>query len=152
LETNIDSSVEAREGCFLFLNAKTLEVRYKVLPVRRFHRAGRQKLRKVLTTGLSIQYGKSLKSFETLNTGEVIARFADRSSASGGLLIGADGNNSVVRRGLKMENTELTSLPVNVIGAVRHFTPEQGVPVRTFNPLLFFGLQPETKTFIFWSI
>jgi 2-polyprenyl-6-methoxyphenol hydroxylase-like FAD-dependent oxidoreductase len=144
--------VEAREGCFLFLNAKTLEVRYKVLPVRRFLRAGRQKLRKVLTTGLSIQYGKSLKSFETLATGEVIARFADGSSASGGLLIGADGNNSVVRRRLKMENTELTPLPVNLIGAVRHFTPEQAVPVRALNPLLFFGLQPETKTFIFWSI
>jgi 2-polyprenyl-6-methoxyphenol hydroxylase-like FAD-dependent oxidoreductase len=152
LQTNVDSSVEAREGCFLFLNAKTLEVRYKVLPVRRFLRAGRQKLRKVLTTGLRIQYGKSLKSFETLDTGEVIARFADGSSASGGLLIGADGNNSVVRRGLKMENAELTPLPVNLIGAVRHFTPEQAVPVRALNPLLFFGLQPDTKTFIFWSI
>jgi hypothetical protein len=93
LQTNVDTSVEAREGCFLFLNAKTLEVRYKVLRVRRFLRAGRQKLRKVLTTGLSIQYGKPLKSFKTLNTGEVIARFADGSSASGGLLIGADGNN-----------------------------------------------------------
>jgi hypothetical protein len=57
-----------------------------------------------------------------------------------------------VRRGLKMENTELTPLPVNLIGASRHFTPEQAVPVRALNPLLFFGLQPETKTFIFWSI
>jgi 2-polyprenyl-6-methoxyphenol hydroxylase-like FAD-dependent oxidoreductase len=152
LQTNVDSSVEACEGCFLFLNTKTLEVRYKVLHVRRFLRAGRQKLRKVLTTGLSIQYGKSSKSFETLNTGEVIARFADGGSASGGLLIGADGSNSVVRRGLKIENTELTPLPVNLIGAGRQFTPEQAVPVRVLNPLLFFGLQPETKTFIFWSI
>jgi len=67
-------------------------------------------------------------------------------------LIGADGNNSVVRGGLKMDNPKLTSLPVNLVGALRHFTPEQAVPVRALNPLLFFAMHPETKTFFFFSI
>lgn len=134
------------------MNAATCEVKYKVYPTRRFVRAGRQKLRKVLTNGLDIHYGKHLESFETKEGGEVIARFRDGSTAKGGLLIGADGNNSVVRGGLKMENSKLTSIPVNLIGAVRYFTPEQAVPVRALNPLLFFAMHPETKTFFFLSI
>lgn len=150
-ETNVDPSVEIREGCFLFLNAATCEVKYQVYPTKRFLRASRQKLRKVLTSGLDIQYGKHLESFETTES-EVIAKFKDGSTAKGGLLIGADGNNSVIRGGLKMENSKLTSLPVNLIGAVRLFTPEQAVPVRALNPLLFFAMHPETKTFFFFSI
>ena len=82
----------------------------------------------------------------------MISKFKDGSTAKGELLIGADGNNSVVRGGLKLENSKLTSLPVNLIGTVRRFTPEQAVPVRAPNPLLFFAIHPETKTFFFFSI
>ena len=46
----------------------------------------------------------------------------------------------------------LTSLPVNLIRAVRRFTPEQAAPVRALNPLLLFAMRPETKTFFFFSI
>ena len=148
----MDSSIEEGKGGFLFLNAATCEVRYHVYPRNRFLRVCRRKLRTVLSSGLAIQYGKQLQSFETLVTGEVIARFSDGTSAKGSLLIGADGINSVVREGLKMENTKPTPLLVNLIGAVRHFTPEQAAPVRTLNPLLFFALNPETKVFLFYSI
>jgi len=115
-------------------------------------RVGRRKLRTILSSGLDIQYGKSLQSFEKLETGEVVATFTDGTSVKGSLLVGADGNNSVVREGLKMENTRLTPLPVNLIGAVRRFTPEQASPVRALNPLLFFAMNPETRIFFFYSV
>lgn len=46
--------------------------------------------------GIGIEYGKSLVDVENTATG-VVARFADGSTATGGLLIGADGMRSKVR-------------------------------------------------------
>lgn len=134
----------------MFLNAKTLEKRYDVKPRTRYLRCGRQKLIDLLKTGLDIQYGKKFGSFKLDGDG-VVAQFKDGSEVQGGMLVGADGNNSVVRKAL-LRDVKLTELPVNLIGAVRRFTPEQAVLVRELNPLLFFGLQPETKTFFFFSI
>jgi 2-polyprenyl-6-methoxyphenol hydroxylase-like FAD-dependent oxidoreductase len=148
----VDPSVEEKEGCFLFLNASNCEAKYKVLPKARLLRAGRKKLRTVLTSGLDIQYEKSLSSFETLDSREVIARFQDGTSVKGGLLVGADGSNSVVREGLKFKNPKLTLLPVNLVGVTRHLTPEQAAPLKALNPLLFFALHPETGTFFFFGI
>jgi 2-polyprenyl-6-methoxyphenol hydroxylase-like FAD-dependent oxidoreductase len=82
----------------------------------------------------------------------MVVKFADGTEARGGLLVGADGNNSTVRSCMKMENTKLTSLPVNLLGVVRHLTPEQAVPLRELNPLLFFALHPDTKMFCFFGI
>ena len=64
-----------------------------------------------------------MDSFEITND-RVIVKFKYGNTAKGGLLIGADGNNSVVRGGLKMENPRLASIPANSTGALRHFTPE----------------------------
>jgi 2-polyprenyl-6-methoxyphenol hydroxylase-like FAD-dependent oxidoreductase len=100
---------------------------------------------------LDIQYGKALESFSTTEDA-VIAKFKDESVVKGGLLIGADGNNSVVRGGLEMENSKLTQIPVNLIGALRRLTPEEAAPARKLNPLLFFAMHPDTKTFFFFSI
>lgn len=134
----------------MFLNAKTLEKKYDVKPRTRYLRCGRQKLIDLLKTGLDIQYGKKFDSFKMDGDG-VVSRFTDGSEVRGGMLVGADGNNSLVRKAL-LGDVKLTELPVNLIGAVRRFTSEQAVPVRELNPLLFFGLQPETKTFFFFSI
>ncbi|TVY82359.1 putative FAD-dependent monooxygenase [Lachnellula suecica] len=149
---NVDPSIDESKGGFLFLNAATCETRYHVHSTKRYVRASRHKLRAILSTGIDIQYGKQLQSFEKSETGEIIAEFRDGTSSKGSLLVGADGSNSAVREGLKMENTKLTQLPINLIGAVRHFTPEQAAPVRELNPLLFFALNPNTKTFFFYSI
>ena len=50
--------------------------------------------------GIRIEYGRRLSSAEVAADGRVLATFEDGGSASGDLLIGADGVHSVVRRAI----------------------------------------------------
>jgi 2-polyprenyl-6-methoxyphenol hydroxylase-like FAD-dependent oxidoreductase len=56
-------------------------------------------LREILLAGLDgmVRFGKTFQRFEPLGDGRVRAHFADGSSATGDLLVGAEGTNSVVR-------------------------------------------------------
>jgi 2-polyprenyl-6-methoxyphenol hydroxylase-like FAD-dependent oxidoreductase len=136
----------------MFLNCATCEPRYKIPPSKRRLRLHRQKLRDVICTGIDIQEGKGLKSIENLPTGGVKAHFSDGTSATGSLIIGADGNNSAVRKQLLPDAYKLNHLPINLIGVVRHFTPEQAAPIRALDPLLFQGLHPETGNYLWYSV
>jgi len=64
------------------------------------------------------------------------------------MLVGADGENSVVRKHLIPDNWKSTSLPVNLIGVIRHLTPEKAAPVRALDPFLFQGLHPGTGAYL----
>jgi 2-polyprenyl-6-methoxyphenol hydroxylase-like FAD-dependent oxidoreductase len=57
-------------------------------------------LREILLAGLEdgVQFGKTFESFEQLENGSVRAYFADGTSATGDILVGADGTNSPVRK------------------------------------------------------
>ncbi|TAQ89502.1 hypothetical protein B7494_g2158 [Chlorociboria aeruginascens] len=127
-QISVDKTIRQGGSGFLFLNAATCEKRYHVIPKTRYLRVSRQRLNEFLTEGIDIQYGKRLESFLTLGNGNIEAVFDDGTSVEGALLIGADGNNSVVRSGLQMETTQLTPLPVHMLGVIRHFTPEQAAP------------------------
>lgn len=50
------------------------------------------------------------------------------------------------------KKSQLTTLPIKMTGVVRHFTFEEGVEPRSFDPLLFLGLHPETSTFFWYSV
>ncbi|MFC6086715.1 FAD-dependent oxidoreductase [Sphaerisporangium aureirubrum] len=58
-------------------------------------------LREILLTGLpgNVHFGKQFQRYETRD-GRVVAHFADGTSATGDLLVGADGTGSAVRRQL----------------------------------------------------
>lgn len=127
------------------------EPRYKIPPAKRRLRLHRQKLRNVLADGLAVQERKKLVSVEEIEGG-VRAIFDDGTSAEGTILIGADGNNSKVRRHLLPDDYELNRLPVHLVGVVRYFTPEQAAPVRALDPLLFQGLHPRTGNYLWYSI
>lgn len=57
-------------------------------------------LREILLAGLDVRFGKTFTTYAPAQGGQVTAHFADGTSATGGLLAGADGTGSAVRRRL----------------------------------------------------
>jgi flavin-dependent dehydrogenase len=68
-------------------------VRFKILPAKERYRLHRLKLLNILSTGVDIQWGKRVESYDDSSDG-VKVRLDDGSSVTGSILIGADGNNS----------------------------------------------------------
>ena len=77
-----------------------LEIPVQKDPVESEKSVSRMTLRQVLVTGLEnvIKFGKEFTHFEQHADGTVTAHFADGSSATGDLLVGAEGAGSRVRR------------------------------------------------------
>lgn len=69
------------------------------LPADLFFGVHRLTLREILLAGLErmVHFGKTFVQFDQLNDGRIRASFVDGTEASGDLLVGADGTNSVVR-------------------------------------------------------
>ncbi|MEM5315016.1 NAD(P)/FAD-dependent oxidoreductase [Paraburkholderia sp. JHI869] len=80
----------------------------------------RMTLRQVLLTGLEnrVHFDKTFVEYEQHADGRVTARFADGTSASADVLVGADGARSKVRRQLlphaRLENTGIVSIAAKV--------------------------------------
>lgn len=51
-----------------------------------------------------------------------------------------------------IQKSSLTKLPVNLIGVIRHFTPEEGAEAAALDPLLFHGMHPKTSNYIWYSV
>jgi 2-polyprenyl-6-methoxyphenol hydroxylase-like FAD-dependent oxidoreductase len=95
-------------------------------PVRRHHGVSRIRLREALLQGLGddhIQFGRTFERYELRPDGRVTAHFADGGSATGDLLIGADGANSRVRGQLLPQADRIDTGVVCVAGKFP-LTPE----------------------------
>jgi 2-polyprenyl-6-methoxyphenol hydroxylase-like FAD-dependent oxidoreductase len=100
-------------------------------------------LRRVLLEGLEgiVQFGKKFVSFEEAPDGAVTVRFEDGSSATGDVLIGADGANSRVRAQLLPHAHRIETGLLSVAGklslndAVREMAP----PALFLGPTLIVG-------------
>jgi 2-polyprenyl-6-methoxyphenol hydroxylase-like FAD-dependent oxidoreductase len=93
-----------------------LEIPVQADPVESEKSVSRMTLRQVLMTGLEnvIIFGKEFTHFEQHTDGTVTAHFADGSSATGDLLVGADGAGSRVRKQYlpqaRQEDTGITAI------------------------------------------
>jgi 2-polyprenyl-6-methoxyphenol hydroxylase-like FAD-dependent oxidoreductase len=78
------------------------EILPDALPADAHYGASRISLREVLLSGLDgvVRVGKTFERYEPAADGRVVAHFADGTSATADVLIGADGANSLVRQQL----------------------------------------------------
>jgi 2-polyprenyl-6-methoxyphenol hydroxylase-like FAD-dependent oxidoreductase len=115
-------------------------------------RSGRTILRRVLLEGLDdvVRFGKKFVSFEDAPDGRVRARFADGSTTTADLIVGADGANSAVRRQL-LPLAERVETGIVAVGGkaplneeVRALTP----PAIMRGPTMILGPR---GCFMFWS-
>jgi 2-polyprenyl-6-methoxyphenol hydroxylase-like FAD-dependent oxidoreductase len=74
-------------------------------------------LRQILLAGLEgvVRFGKTCERFDQVEDGKVRASFADGTSATGDLLVGADGTGSVVR-GLLVPDARIDDLHAAIYG------------------------------------
>ncbi|OCK82076.1 FAD/NAD(P)-binding domain-containing protein [Lepidopterella palustris CBS 459.81] len=135
-----------------------------------FYRLRRSKLRALLSQDLDIKYGKSLSNITYAADGtNVTAHFADGTSATGKMLVGADGARSTTRRLLIGPDLgAINRLPYGATFVQTKFSRERALYLRKFHPLFlgsahpgncfaFFGMQdaaeaddPASWTFFFY--
>jgi 2-polyprenyl-6-methoxyphenol hydroxylase-like FAD-dependent oxidoreductase len=143
-------------GNFLFLNLANCEPKFRIPPSER-RRVNREKLRAVLLNEVKdhVQWSKRLSSVsadDTNQQGSVTAHFDDGTSATGSMIIGADGSNSHVRKMLRPDAYRNDQLPIRFVGSGIDMTPEQVAPLRSLDPLLFQGCHPDTGCFMWVSM
>jgi salicylate hydroxylase len=94
-------------------------------PAAQHHGISRISLREVLLTGLDgvVEYGRVFERYERTTDGRVRAHFADGTSATADLLVGADGANSRIRGQLMPHAAGRVDTGVVTVGGKYILTP-----------------------------
>ncbi|XXG99820.1 hypothetical protein Hte_006161 [Hypoxylon texense] len=152
-ETLVDPNLPIKdvEVCPLY-NGKTGEqLNEMVLP--NLHRILRGRLRTFIAEdAIDVQLGKTLESISYAEDGQsVTARFADGTSETGRLLVGADGSQSRVRAHLVgPENTKLKKLPLAATFVTASFPRERALQLRgSVHPIISAICHPDNMMGLF---
>ncbi|EME42766.1 hypothetical protein DOTSEDRAFT_134131 [Dothistroma septosporum NZE10] len=128
----------------------------KVLESSKCYRLRRDTLRKLLSSGLDVRYGKELAKIElTGGYRTVAARFIDGQQTTGRLLIGCDGAHSLVRSKLVGdEAAQLQSLGFATAMCYSKHTAEHAKWLRSppFHPLHQLSIHPDGDKLAWLSI
>ncbi|KAJ4371964.1 hypothetical protein N0V83_003737 [Neocucurbitaria cava] len=118
-----------------------------------FYRLRRSKLRDLLSEGLDIEYDKRLENITYAEDGQsVTAHFADGTTATGSMLVGADGARSSTRQVLLGPDVgAINHLPYAATFVQQRFSKEQALYLRSFHPLFLAGAHP-SNTFAFFGM
>ncbi|KAL8946602.1 MAG: hypothetical protein Q9222_007022 [Ikaeria aurantiellina] len=149
-----EASKRGENGNFLFFDLRSGETRWKVPPNKRI-RVSRERLRALLLEGLDVQWSHTLDSISTTSDPSAItAHFTNSASATGTLLVGADGLRSRTRSVLFAHNPQLAInnvLPVRLLGASVVYPRELASKMRALDPFFFQGGDPLSDAFMWFS-
>jgi hypothetical protein len=130
---------DAAEYCIPFYDMKTGK-HLKNAPVPHAIRVSRRKMRSFCAQGIEVQYGKSIVDVQYDDENSTVkAVYADGTSATGTLLVGADGHRSKVRELLLgKEKGGLSPIPggVQLVGVqICYNDAEKARHVRQLHPI-----------------
>lgn len=114
---------------FTILDVKTAEYTTSVGDDGELLRANRNRLRVLLGEGINVQTGKSFSRYEQQPNGEITIHFADGSTSTGNVVVGADGAHSRVRSQLLGSKNLLVPSEQVAIAA------EVTVPMELYKPI-----------------
>ncbi|KAK3328149.1 hypothetical protein B0T19DRAFT_400937 [Cercophora scortea] len=135
-----------------YVNLDTGKVEHWVPKSKRL-RLRRDQVRLSMTKDCNIKWGKKLITIERIDDNGVRASFEDGTSYTGTLIVGADGAFSAVRRILAPKDWHPRRLPCNAIGTSYFISETKIRKLREeVDPLYFFGTDPKTNTYSFWSM
>ncbi len=151
-------------GTFLFINLATGEPRFKIPPSARW-RVSREGMRRALLAGIEdhVHWGKRVVGVDTSSTPPDRVRLVFDSEnensdsdgegrVTGKMVIGVEGSRSIVRRVLRPDAYSNEQLPIRFTGVAVDLTPAEVQPLRSMDPLLFQGCEPESGTFFWFSM
>ncbi|KAL2836317.1 hypothetical protein BJY01DRAFT_59267 [Aspergillus pseudoustus] len=164
----VDPVVAANDkGNFLFLNAATGEVKWRIPPNKRW-RVNRERLRGVLAEGLEgdiewgvrvegLRYveeegGKKRPKLVLRQRGNNKEDGKEEESTPATLVVGMEGSRSSIRRFLCPDDYTNKQLPIRFTGVAVDLTADQVAPLRAMDPLLFQGCHPETGVYFWFSM
>ncbi|KAK8035057.1 hypothetical protein PG993_010052 [Apiospora rasikravindrae] len=151
IETQTDTNSPTKEvdACPV-INGKTGEI-IRHVPLNNFYRLLRSRFRAFMAEDIDVTWGKKLVDVsyssgpeEENSTSTVTAHFADGTSATGRLLLGADSSNSRVRTLLLgPERARLHRLSIAATFINCSFTREQALYLRRTHPLVNLIVHPD---------
>lgn len=142
---------EKDTGNFKYINASTGESVVSIPPSKRL-RVRREQIRRMLLTGIDVQWNCRLSDIRFDNEGvQVVCE--NGTVLSGDILLGCDGANSLTRRVINPDDGLVYQLPIRFCGARVPMTKQETDAIAsTFDPLLFQGTVPQNNTFFWFSM
>ncbi|KAL5380077.1 hypothetical protein DPSP01_008113 [Paraphaeosphaeria sporulosa] len=114
-------------------------------PISNFYRLRRSKLRELLSEQVDIRYEKRLASVTFAEDAQSLtAHFSDGTSATGSMLVGADGARSTTRQCLLgPELGAINKIPYCATFVESSYSKEQALFLRSFHPLYLATAHPD---------
>ncbi|KAI9039146.1 FAD-dependent monooxygenase [Aspergillus affinis] len=137
------------KGRYQFFDLATGEALCSVPAAERI-RVSRSRFRQLLTTGVDVQWSKTLEDVQ-YHDDSVTVRFGDGTSYHGAIVVACDGSHSRVRKSLYPSNYRNAPLPIQLLGASTRYSVEQAAAVRALDPYFFQGTHSESNVYLYFS-